>query len=323
MGAYLLRRLAQGAAIVFVVATLTFVLIQAAPGEPFAAMLEDPRTTPEAAASLRVRYGLDLPLPVQYARFLAGAATGDFGTSLVHQRPVVAMLAEALPRTLLLMSVALVAGFVAGIALGAWQGAHAGRPLERVTGSLGVLFAALPDFWLALLAMLLFAQTWQLLPVSGMVEPALHAYLSPAGRVADVARHLILPAGTLALVIAAAVSRYQRAAMLEVLPEPFVRAARARGTSRRRAIYRHALRNALLPAITLGGLAVPALLGGAVFIETIFSWPGMGRLTVDAVVARDYPVVVASVVVASVLVVAGSLLADLLHAAADPRLRDA
>lgn len=323
MGAYLFRRLAQGVAVVFVAATVTFALIQAAPGEPFAPLLEDPRTTPETVAALRARYGLDLPLPVQYARFLTSAAAGDFGTSLVHRRPVAAVIGEALPRTLLLMSVALVVGFGAGIALGAWQGARAGTPLERVSGSISVLVAALPDFWLALLAMLLFAQTWHLLPVSGMVEPALHGYLSPIGRVVDVARHLALPAGTLALIIAAAVSRYQRAAMLEVLPEPFVRAALARGVSRRAAVFRHALRNALLPAITLGGLAVPALLGGAVFIETIFAWPGMGRLTVDAVGARDYPVVVGSVVVAAALVVAGSLLADVLHAAADPRQRDA
>lgn len=323
MGAYLLRRLAQGVVIVFVVVTVTFVLIQLAPGEPFAPLLEDPRNTPESVAALRAQYGLDLPLPVQYARFLGGALTGDFGSSFVHQRPVSVVLGDALPRTLLLMGVALVLGFAGGIGLGAWQGARAGSRAERVTGSISVLVAALPDFWLALLAMLIFAQTWHLLPVSGMVEPAVHPYLSPAGRILDVARHLVLPAGTLAVIVAAAVSRYQRSAMLETLPEPFVRAAHARGISRRGVVFRHALRNALLPAITLGGLAVPALLGGAVFIETIFSWPGMGRLAVDAVAARDYPLVLGSVVLSSVLVVAGSLLADLLHAAADPRLRHA
>lgn len=323
MSGYLLRRLAQGLAVVFGAVSLTFLLIHAAPGEPFAEVLEDARLSPEAVAELRARYGLDQSLPAQYARFLAGVARGDFGVSLSHQRPVAAVLADALPNTLLLMSVALVIGFAGGIALGAAQGARAGSRFDRLTGSLSLTVAALPEFWLALMAMLLFAGTWRLLPVSGMTDPVLHAYLSPLGRVLDVARHLVLPAGTLALIIGAAVSRYQRAALLEVLPDPWVRTARAKGLPGRAVVFRHALRNALLPIITLGGLAVPALLGGAVFVEGIFAWPGMGRLVVEAMQTRDYPVVLASVMLGSVLVVAGGLIADLLYAACDPRLRRA
>ncbi|HSA54297.1 MAG TPA: ABC transporter permease [Gemmatimonadaceae bacterium] len=323
MTAFLLRRLGQGLVVVFGVVTFTFVLIHAAPGEPFADVLEDARLSPDALAALRARYGLDQPLPTQYGRFLWGVARGDLGLSLSQQRPVAAVLADALPNTLLLMSVALVLGFAGGIALGAAQGARPGSRFDRLTGSLGLAVAALPEFWLALMAMLLLAGTWRLLPVSGMIDPVLHPYLSPAGRVLDVARHLVLPAGTLALIIGAAVSRYQRAALLEVLPDPFVRTARAKGAPRRAVIFRHALRNALLPIITLGGLAVPALLGGAVFVEGIFAWPGMGRLVVEAVETRDYPVVLASVMLGSVLVVLGGLIADLLYAAADPRLRRA
>jgi peptide/nickel transport system permease protein len=323
MAAFLLRRLGQGLAIVFVVATLTFALIHAAPGDPFARVMDDARLSPEAVSALRARYGLDLPLPRQYARFLGGLLRGDLGLSISHQRPVAEVIAAALPNTLLLMSVALTLGFAFGIALGAAQGARAGSGFDRLTGTLGLVVAAIPEFWLALLVMLFFAATWRLFPVSGMIDPVLHPYLSPWGRALDVARHLVLPAGTLALVVAATVSRYQRSALIEVLPDAYVRTARAKGLPRRRVVLRHALRNALLPIITQAGLAVPALLGGAVFIEAIFAWPGMGRLVLEAVLAHDQPLVLASVMIGSVLVVLGGLLADLLYAAVDPRLRNA
>jgi peptide/nickel transport system permease protein len=320
MAAFIVRRLAQGVVIVWVAVTITFALIHAAPGEPFAGMLDDVRVTPEVRAAWRERLDLDRPLPAQYGRFLVNAARGDFGMSFLHHRPVVTVLAEALPNTLLLVAAALFLGFGGGIVLGALQGARAGRWFDRVTGTIAVGVAALPEFWLALLAVLLGAR---FLPVAGMTDPAMHALYSPLGRLFDVARHLVLPAGTLAVVIGAAVSRYQRAALLGSLPDDFVRTARAKGASRSRVVLRHALRNALLPIITLGGLAVPALLGGAVFIEEIFAWPGMGRIVVDAVRGHDYPLVLATVLLGSALVVVGNLVADLLYAAADPRLRHA
>lgn len=323
MVAFIARRLAWGALVVFVVASLSFVLLHAAPGDPFTYLLEDARLSPEAIAQLRTRHGLDQPLTVQYARFLGGAIRGDFGLSFAHQRAVSAVLAEALPNTLLLMATALLVGFAGGIALGAVQGAYAGGRFDRLTSRVSLVVAALPDFWLALVALLVFASAWRLFPVSGMTDPVLYRYLSPLGRLLDVGRHLVLPAGTLALIIGAAVSRYQRAAVAGVLPESFIRTARAKGVPSRAIVFRHALRNALLPVITLGGLAVPALLGGAVFVETIFAWPGMGRLVVDAVQARDYPIVLATVVLGSTLVVVGGLLADLLYAAVDPRQRRA
>lgn len=323
MAAFLLRRLAQGLAIVLVAVTITFVLLHAAPGEPFAHLLEDPRFTPELRDAWRARFGLDLPLLEQYARFLTNAARGDFGLSFAHQRPVSAVLADALPNTLLLMSVALAFGFGGGIALGAAQGARAGGRFDRLTGSLAVAVSAMPEFWLALFALLLFGSVWRILPVSGMTDAAMHFLYSPAGRMLDIAKHLVLPAGTLAVIIGAAVSRYQRAALLEALPDDYVRTARAKGLTRSAVVFRHALRNALLPTITLGGLAVPALLGGAVFVEQIFAWPGMGLLVVDAVRSRDYPLVLATVMVSSTMVVMGGLIADLLYAAADPRLRRA
>lgn len=319
MASIVLKRLAQGLLIVWLTTTITFFLIHAAPGEPFAGMLEDPRATEQLRTAYRARYGLDRPVAQQYARYLRTVVAGDFGESFTHRQPVASILAATVPRTLLLMATALAIGFAAGIALGTVQGAHPGSWFDRVTGNVAVVFAALPDFWLALLVVMLFAGSS--LPVSGFVTPTLPATAPLMTRLLDVTRHLVLPAGTLALLIAAAVSRYQRAALIDVLPEPWLRTARAKGVGERQVIRRHALRNALLPTITLGGLAIPALLGGAVFVEVTFAWQGMGLLAVQAVAERDYPLVLAIVVFSSALVVAGAAIADLLQSVVDPRQR--
>lgn len=323
MATWLVKRLAQGLLVIVLTTTITFFLIHAAPGEPFSGQQDDPRMTQEMLAAHRARYGLDRPLVEQYARFLASVGTGDFGDSFTHHRPVADVLGDAVPRTLLLMAAALVVGFAVGIALGTAQGARPGSWLDRITGSAAVLVASLPDFWLALLALLLFAATWRILPVSGFSDPTLSASAPFMVRLGDVLRHLALPAGTLALLVAAIVSRYQRAALIDVLPERWLRTARAKGLPRRTVVFRHALRNALLPTITLGGLAVPALLGGAVFVEVTFAWNGMGLLAVQAVGDRDYPLVLAIVLLSSALVVAGAIVADVAHAIADPRQRHA
>jgi peptide/nickel transport system permease protein len=323
MASFLLRRLVQGLAIVFAVATLTFVLIHMAPGEPFVAMLDDPRMTPEIRAAWRAQYGLDEPVPTQYIRYLTHTARGDLGISFTYQRPVSEVLKAAVPSTLLLMFVALVLSFAGGIALGALQAARPGGWFDRLTGTITVVLAAIPDFWLAIAALFLFTLRWHVAPSGGMVDPAMHRLYSPAGKLLDVLWHLMLPALTLTLVVGAAVARYQRAAMLETLPDEFVRTARAKGVPRSGVMYRHALRNALLPTVTLLGLGFPALLGGAVFVETVFSWPGMGGLAVQAVGNHDYPLVLAATIVGSIMVVVGGVLADMLYAAVDPRLRHA
>lgn len=321
MAVTVLKRLAQGLVIVWMTTTLTFFLIHAAPGEPFSGILEHPGATDELRAAWRTRYGLDQPLAVQYGTFLRNVLAGDLGESFTHRRPVAAVLADAVPRTLLLMGTALVLGFLVGILLGAVQGTRAGGWFDRLTGGGAVVVASLPDFWLALLVLLLFAKSG--IPTAGFSDPTLSPTAPAATRAWDVARHLILPAGTLALLIAAIVSRYQRAAMIDVLPSTWVRHARARGLRQRSLVYRHALRNALLPTITLGGLAVPTLLGGAVFIELTFAWQGMGSLAVHAVGDRDYPLILAIVMLSSALVVTGAFLADVAQAAADPRQRNA
>jgi len=321
MASIVLRRVAQGLLIVWLTTTFTFFLIHAAPGEPFAGYLDDPRATAEIRAAHRARYGLDRPVAEQYVRFLRSISSGDLGESFTHRRPVVSVLADAVPRTLLLMGTAMIVGFAAGMALGTLQGAREGGWFDRISGTFAVLIAALPDFWLALLALMLFAGTW--IPISGFSTPTLSPSAPLLTRMIDVLRHLILPAGTLALLISATVSRYQRAALIDVLPSSWMRTARAKGVAERHVIFRHGLRNALLPTITLAGLAVPALLGGAVFVESTFAWQGMGSLAVQAVSDRDYPLVMAIVLLSTTFVVVGAAIADLAQVAADPRQRRA
>jgi peptide/nickel transport system permease protein len=207
------------------------------------------------------------------------------------------------------------------VALGVYQAVRRGLPVERALNGVSLFFYSLPDFWLALMVLLAFSYWLPIFPAGGMVDTTLHEYLGFWGRIGDRIRHLVLPAATLALLTTAAIARYQRAAMLEVVELDFVRTARAKGLPERTVVARHALRNALLPVITLIGLALPALVGGAVFVETVFSWPGMGRLAAEAIASRDYPLITATVAVGGVTVTLGSLLADVLYAVADPRVR--
>jgi peptide/nickel transport system permease protein len=316
---YVAGRLLQALVVVLLVATASFFLAHLLPGGPFA--LDDPRLTPEIRAHWEAQFGLDRPLVEQYLRYLSGLPRGNLGYSFLRRIPVSEALAAAVPRSLVLMSVAMMLSIVAGVALGVYQAARRGRPAERVLSGMSLFFYSLPEFWLALMALLLFAYWLPIFPAGGMVDATMHDYLGFWGRLWDRLRHLALPAITLALLATAAVARYQRAAMLEVAELDFVRTARAKGLPERRVLGTHALRNALLPVITLIGLMLPALLGGAVFVETVFSWPGMGLLAADAIAARDYPLVTATVAVGGIMVVAGSFLADVLYAVADPRVR--
>ena len=323
MRQYLARRLAQGLAVIALVVTATFVLIRLAPGDPFATALDGPSVSSETKALWSARYGFDQPVHVQYARYVSAIATGDFGYSTSQRRPVGDVLGDALPNTLVLMSAALVASFALGIAIGVFQAVRRGSTSDRMLGGATLFFYSMPDFWLALMMMLSFAYWIPLFPVTGMEDAVMYPHWPFWRQVLDRVHHLVLPATTLTLLTAAVIARYQRAAMLDVVHDDYVRTARAKGLSERGIVRRHALRNALLPVITLLGLAFPALLGGAVFVERIFSWPGMGFLTFTAITTRDYHLVTGVVIVGSVMVVVGSLLADVLYAAADPRLRRA
>ena len=303
-----------------VVTTLAFFLIQLAPGDPFVWILENPGIDATLRDRLRAQFGLDQPVAVQYVRYLANVARGDFGHSFAMSQPVSTAIAQALPNTLLLMGTALALSFVLGVGLGVVQAARPGSLPDRASRGLALAVYSVPDFWLAALLLIVFAGWLRWFPPGG--DASLFAEsLAPWRRALDRAHHLVLPALTLVLVTTAAVSRFQRAALLDTLAEDYVRTAIAKGLSRRAAVLRHALRNALLPVVTLLGLALPALLGGAVFVERVFAWPGMGSLLVNAVTQRDYFLLTGCVLVGSLTVVAGSLLADLLAIAADPRQR--
>ena len=319
---FLAVRLAQAAAIVFLVATLTFVLIHLAPGSPFTPSGEAGRVPRAVIEQLERNFGLDRPVHVQYVRYLANLARGNFGYSYAEHRPVRDAFLERVPNTLLLAAAGLVIMFVLGIATGAAQGS---RPASRTDDALSLVTLALyamPVFWLGLMLLLVFGETLGWLPVGGTHDAVLNQHMGMVGRIADRLRHLVLPALTLGLVGAAVTARYQRAAMLEVATQDFLRTARAKGLAERVVLVRHALRNALLPAITLFGLAFPLLLSGAVLVEKVFAWPGLGQLAVDAIHRRDYAVVTGAAIVTAIMVVLGNVIADVLYRLADPRTRE-
>jgi peptide/nickel transport system permease protein len=316
------RRLAQGATTVALAATASFFLLHLAPGDPIAATLEHPSVSEAVRDRLRASYGLDRPVGEQYVRYLAGVARGDLGWSFTGSRPVADVLADALPNTLVLVGAGLALSLALGVGVGVAQAVWRGRAADRALGGAALFFYSIPEFWLGLALLLVFANTLHLFPTGGMVDPSMYEYFTPAERLRDRLAHLALPTLTIALGTAGAVARHQRGALLDVAGEDFVRTARAKGCSERRVLLRHALRNALLPVITLLGLAFPALVGGVVFVEQIFAWPGMGSEAVRAVGARDYFLVTGVVLLGSAAVAAGGLVADLLHALTDPRVRE-
>jgi len=317
---HLAARLLKSLVVVVIVSTISFFLIRLAPGDPFA--YEGANFTPAIRAQWRAQFGYDRPVTEQYARYLSSIAHGQFGYSHSGRRPVSEALADAIPRTLLLAGVSLVLSFALGITLGVVQATQRGKWLDRALSGTLLFFYSLPDFWFAIMMLLVFAFWLPVFPPGGVIDAVMHSYMSPWDAFADRVMHLVLPAVTLTLLTSAAIARYQRSAMLDVLPMEFVQVARAKGVSERSIVWRHALRAALTPVITLLGLLMPVLVGGSLYVETVFNWNGMGLLTADAIRLRDYDLVTAAVVVGAVVVALGNLLADLLHAVVDPRLRN-
>jgi peptide/nickel transport system permease protein len=319
------RRILVAGLTVLLVVTVTFVAVHLMPGDPVRLYL-GPEADAATVAAARHSLGLDRPVAIQYVAWLARFATGRWGTSIAQQRPVTAVLGDALGPTLLLVGTSLLATYLGGILIGAYQAARRRSRMDAVLTALTATLYALPSYVVALGLVAIFAYGAALWRWPGPLRfPAFGAaglgadLLPPAARLADRVRHLVLPVVALAIVGVAGTARFVRGAMLDVLRQPFVRAARAKGLGEARILLGHALRNALVPVVTLFGLQLPALFSGVVFVETIFAWPGMGRLTVQAVLARDYPVVMATTAVFAVLVVAGNLLADALAWLADPR----
>ena len=323
------RRLLVAALTVLLVVTATFVALHLVPGDPVRLFLGQ-GADPATVDATRHALGLDRPLPVQYLEWLTRFAGGRWGTSIAQQRPVSAVIGDAVGPTLLLVGASLLLTYVGGLLLGAWQAARRASRTDAAVTAATTLLYALPSYVVALGLVATFAYGTALWRWPAVLRfPAFGAaglgadLLGPAARFTDRLRHLALPVATLAIVGVAGTARFVRGAVIDALRQPFVRAARAKGLRESRVLLRHALRNALGPVVTLFGLQLPALFSGVVFVESIFAWPGMGRVTVQAVLARDYPVVMASTAVFAVLVVAGNLLADALAALTDPRRRTA
>lgn len=325
MGAYLVRRLLGAIPLLFGVATILFLVLALAPGDPTAYYVT-PGVPPEVIEQLRRNFGLDQPIHVRYVRWLAAFVRGDFGYSFAQNRPVLDVILDALPNTLVLAGASLVLVFAFGVLTGVLQAVRQHSWLDRSLSVASLFFYSMPSFWLGLMLMLLLSLKayewgWPIaLPATGMASVD-YEFLSTGERVVDRLQHLVLPVLTLSLVLAAGIARYTRGQMLEVVRQDYVRTARAKGLPERTVIFRHALRNSLLPVITLLGLYLPFLFSGTVFVEVIFAWPGMGRVIVDAIFQRDYPLVMATSFFFAAMVVVGNLIADLLYAVADPRIR--
>jgi len=320
---WILRRLVQALATLAVVMVLLFILMRLTPGDPLAGIAGDRVMTPEETELLRARYGLDQPPLRQFLDFAAGAARGDFGVS-IHRYPdrVAPLIRERIPASLLLGGSVLILNFTLGVGLGVLQAVHRGTRLDHWLTRLSLAAWALPSFWLGLVLVAIFSIKLGLFPAGQMADPLLDPDASLPTRLLDLLHHLALPAITLSAVSLAAGMRFQRTAMLEVLRLDFVRAARARGLAERRVIWVHAWRNALSPVVTLLGLWLPMLLAGSIYVESVFNWPGIGSLAAEAIAGRDYPLLLGTAMLTSLLVVVGGVLADLGYLLLDPRVRE-
>jgi peptide/nickel transport system permease protein len=314
MIAYLLRRLGQSLLLLWIVSMIGFAVLHLAPGGPLAQFTLTPGMTQADLARIAHQMGLDRPLPVQYWEWLRHMLVGDWGRSYRDNQPVLAVIGGHVPATFELM----ISSTLLAVVLGTWVGvlgALRQRSMFDYLSTVGAMVAlSIPTFWFGLVVIYAFSVKLDWLPVGGM-------YTIGNGSFGDYLHHLIGPAIVLALVTVAIWSRYMRASMLEVSSQDYVRTAIAKGLPRRVVIVRHALRNALLPMITLAGLQLPTLLSGALVTETVFTWPGMGRLFLDSIGYRDYPVIMGLLMFTAILVLLGNLGADLLCAAYDPRIR--
>ncbi len=316
---FLSGRLLKGVAVLFLIATFNFMLIRAAPGDPAIVMAGEAGAADQVFLDqLRVRFGLDRPLPEQLAIYLKGIATGDLGFSYRQNRSVASLIAERLPATLLLTGAAFVISLALGIAAGALAAARVGRWSDTAITTLALAFYATPLFWIALMSQIVFSLKLGLLPNVGY--ETIGAGYTGVTRALDIGRHLVLPAMTLGLFFTALYARMMRSAMLETAGADYVRTARAKGVAEGLISRRHIARNAILPVVTLAGLQAGQIVGGAVLTETVFAWPGIGRLMFEALAQRDYQLLLGVFFVSSAMVVLFNLATDLIYRLVDPRI---
>ena len=300
---YIVRRLLLTIPVVLGVSIIVFSVIRLLPGDP-ARAIAGVNATPEFIEQVRVAYALDRPLPVQYGLFMGGFVRGDLGQSIFSGRPVATEIRERFPRTMLLATVSLVLATLIGVSAGIVSATRRNSLFDNASMVVALIGVAAPVFWMALMLQLLFAVQLRWLPATGI------------GSI----RHLILPSITLGMASAALLARITRSSMLDVLRQDFITTARAKGLAEQVVTYKHALKNALIPVVTVLGLQFGILLGGAVLTETVFAWPGVGRLLVDAILRRDYPVVQGTVMLLALLFVMINLVVDIIYAVLDPRI---
>lgn len=329
----LIERLVQLVPVLFGVSLIVFLMMSLTPGDPVEIMLGDQHVTPEQEQALRHDLGLDRPLHERFFVFLGNALTGDFGMSFYHRRPVGEVIAERLPATIELTLVAMVLALVTAIPLGVLAAVKKSTIFDKAATVGSLLGVSMPHFWFGILLLMLFAVNLHWLPVAGrvdyafQVEPITHLVLVDSllrGRFdafLNALSHIILPALTLGLAMGAILMRVTRTSMLEVMRADYIRFAEAKGLTRRRILFRHALKNALIPTVTVAALETGTLLGGNMIVETIFGWPGLGRLVVESIFQRNYPLVQAAVLIYAFTYVMLNFVADLLYTALNPRVK--
>jgi len=319
LSTFILRRAAQAIPLLLGVVIVNFTIIHLAPGNPVQVLVGDFPAPPEVVQTLRHDFGLDRPLWDQLIIYLGKLLSGDLGYSFGNRQAVTRLILERLPATVLLSGTALLFAAVAGVALGVLSSRRPNSALDYFGSVFALLGFSMPVFWLGQLLIIGVSLGLGWLPAQGMVS--LRADPSGWGRVLSIGQHLILPAATLVMGFLAMNSRVARSSMLEVLRQDYVTVARAKGLSERRVVYRHALRNAMIPIVTVVGFNLGFLLAGSAFVETIFAWPGIGRLLYDSMAARDYPVIMGIFLVVCTGIVLANLLTDLAYAYLDPRVR--
>jgi peptide/nickel transport system permease protein len=311
---YALARLIQAGPLLLMASLAGFAVMHAAPGGPTTLYAHNPLVSGDQIAKIRQSMGLDDPWPVQYIKWLTSLLQGNWGYSFASDRPVLPVILERVPATLLLITAAFTIAISLALILGTVAALHQYSRLDHALSFVSFFAWAMPVFWFGLVAQYVFAVHLGLFPVADMNSTGAHDAL-------DLLHHLVLPATVLGLASTASWSRYLRSSLRDAMNQPYMVTARAKGHSERQALTRHGLRNALIPLVTVMGLDVPLLFTGAVVTESIFSWPGMGRLFFESLVARDYPVEMGLLMITAVLIIMGNLAADLLYAALDPRVR--
>lgn len=321
MGNYIIRRFMHMVPLILLVIVVNFLLLHAAPGDPVRALLGlgGEYVDPDIIESYRERYGLNRPLPLQLLSYIGRVARGDLGVSYYYKQPVLNVIVERVPRTLLLLIPALCIGVLGGATLGIIAAVRSHTVFDNVTTTAALFTWSLPLFWYAIMLLGLLAVRWDILPSGGMYN--LRDPAEGFARYVDLAHHMVLPVFCLALRQFAQIQRLTRSNMLEVLQEQFVMVARSKGLAEKTVIYRHALRNALLPVVTVVGLSIGFLLVGSIITETIFAWPGSGRLLFQSISRRDYPVMLGMLIIVSVAMVIANLVTDLVYGLLDPRIQ--